>query len=140
MPLVSERIAGAVQRHGDVRRFRRLKLYSGEKTMDTIGSFKLTNNGGFVCAGKVQYIDPNGFPKRSDRWHYINVTESETMNPSEKGVPSGSLIEMYIDIVAGNDRTGGTYFIYDPSSNRRAEYSITGTTLNSHVHFDGIRS
>jgi hypothetical protein len=108
--------------------------------MQTIGGFKLRNNGGFVCAGKVQYIDPNGGTNHTDRWHWIALGQEEDMNPGEKGVPPGSFSQMYIDIEAGNDRTGGTYFIYDPTSPLYAEYDITGTTLNSDVHFDGIKS
>jgi hypothetical protein len=111
-----------------------------EKVMQTIGAFKLRNNGGFVCAGKVQYIDSNGGVQLSDRWSWIPLGQSEMMNPSEKSVANGSIIQMYIDIQAGNDRTGGTYFLYDSSSAQYAEYDITGTTLNSDVHFDGIKS
>ena len=111
--------------------------------MDAIGGFKLRNNGGFVCAGKVKYIDlEHGGEGVSDRWHYINLGQSEMMmgkDLPDKGVPAHCLIQMYIDIVAGNDRTGGTYFQFDPSSTVYAEYDITGTTFNSDVHFDGIK-
>ena len=40
----------------------------------------------------------------------IPLGQNETMQPGDKGVASGSLVQMYIDIVAGNDRTGGTHF------------------------------
>ena len=112
--------------------------------METIGGFKLRNNGGFVCAGRVKYLNlDDGSSGVSDRWHYINLGQSEMMmgkDLADKGVPAHALIQMYIDIVAGNDRTGGTYFVWDQSSNAYAEYDITGTTLNSDVHFDGIKS
>ena len=106
--------------------------------MQTIGSFNLANNGGFVCAGKVSFIDPNGGTGTSDRWAMIPLGQNETMKPADRGVPGGALVQTYIDIVAGNDRTGGTYFLYDPSSPLCANYSITGTTLNSAVHFGGV--
>ena len=106
--------------------------------MQTIGSFNLANNGGFVCAGKVMYIDPNGGTATSDRWGWIPIGQNENMNPSDQSVPDGSLVQMYIDIQAGNDRTGGTYFMYDSKSKACAKYDIRGTTYNSSVHFDGI--
>jgi len=106
--------------------------------MQTIGSFNLANNGGFVCAGKVMFIDGSGNSGVSGRWDMIPLGKNETMNPVDQGVANGSLVQMYIDIAGGNDRTGGTYFLYDSNSNKCANYSITGTTLNSNVSFGGI--
>lgn len=107
--------------------------------MQTIGSFQLINNGGFVCAGKVMYIDTdNGSQGTTSRWGNITNPNSETMYPKDQGVGSGWMVQMYIDIVAGNDRTGGTYFNYDPNSSACAIYRITGTTLNSNVNFEGV--
>jgi hypothetical protein len=107
--------------------------------MQSIGGFKLRNNGGFVCAGKVQYIDGDGNPKTSDRWHNIALGQDEMMWPKEKGVPDGSVMRMYIDITLGDDRTGTPYFLYDSKLTNYADYDITGTTLNSEVHFDGVK-
>jgi hypothetical protein len=107
--------------------------------MDVIGGFKLTNKGGFVCAGKVQYIDSGGYPKLTDRWHWIGQDSEVMVDLGQKGVPEGSIIQLYIEIRAGDNRTGGRYFRWDPSSRSIAEYRITGTTLNSAVHFEGIR-
>ena len=108
--------------------------------MQTIGAFKLRNNGGFVCAGKIQYIDGNGQVQVTGPYHSIAIGQGEMMNPADKGIPSGTLIQMYIDIHLGNDRTGGTYFLYESSSAQYAEYDITGTTFDSSVHFDGIKT
>jgi hypothetical protein len=108
--------------------------------MESIGGFKLRNNGGFVCAGKVQYIDGNGNTHTSDRWGFIPIGQSEKMNPADKKVPDGAVMRMYIDIEAGDDRTGAPYFLYDSKLTNYAEYDITGTTLNSDVHFDGIKN
>lgn len=111
--------------------------------MDTIGGFRLSNEGGFVCAGRVKYLDlDTGGEGVSDRWHYINLGQSEMMMGKElleKGVPANSLIQMYIDIVAGNDRTGGMWFHWDISSRAYGDYRVSGTTLNSGVHFEGIK-
>ena len=108
--------------------------------MLTIGGFKLRNNGGFVCAGKVQYIDGNGDVHEFGEYHSIAIGKGETLNPADKGIVSGALIQIYIDVKAGDHRTGGKYFLYDSSSTQYAEYDITGSTHKSHVHFDGIKT
>jgi hypothetical protein len=113
--------------------------FYGAYKMEKIGGFKLTNRGGFVCAGQVQYMNNEGYVTRTDRWRWLNLGESEMMTDlGRRGVPDSNPIQMYIAIRAGNDRTGGRYFQFDPSSRAYAEYRITGTTLNSAVHFDGI--
>lgn len=107
--------------------------------MQTIGSFQLINNGGFVCAGKVMFIDTdNGTNGTTDRWDWITNPNSETMYPKDKDIKQNWFIQMYIDIMAGSDRTGGQFFLYDPNSKACAIYRITGTTLNSSVHFEGV--
>lgn len=108
--------------------------------MDRISAFKLKNEGGFVCAGEIQYIDPSdGSTQRTTQWSPLNITEDEMMNPADRQLSSGTLVQMYIRIIWGDDRTGGTYFIYDPSSPKYADYWIDGTTLNSSVHYEGLK-
>jgi hypothetical protein len=103
-----------------------------------ISGFHLNNNGGFVCAGKIQYVDNGGGTGVSDRYPLITLGQGEGMDPKNVGVQDGYLIDMYIYIEAGNDRTGGNYFEYDSTANLIATYSISGTTLNSTVTFEGI--
>ena len=104
----------------------------------SIGAFHLANDGGFVCAGKCQFIDNDGGTGVSDRWSMIPLGQSETMNPADRDMQDGYMLQMYVDIEAGNDRTGGAYFLFDPTSKLTAKYRITGTTLNSTMHFDGV--
>ena len=106
--------------------------------MQAIGCFVLANNGGFVCQGKVQYIDNDGNMNLTDGYGNMPIGQRETMNPGDKGVPDGAPMRMYIDIVAGDDRTGSPWWLFSASSNQCANYDITGTTLNSSVHFNGI--
>jgi hypothetical protein len=91
----------------------------------------------------MQYIDlaGSGGTSVSDRWGFIPLGQEEMMmDPGDKGVPAGAAIMMYIDIEAGDDRTGGQYFLWDPNSTSYAEYDITGTTLDSSVHFDRTKT
>ena len=52
---------------------------------------------------------------------------------------AGTTVRLAIGITAGNDRTGGQYFEYQPTAPGQAHYEITGTTLNSDVHFQGVQ-
>jgi hypothetical protein len=108
--------------------------------MQTIGAFKLRNNGGFVCAPAAKYIDADGNFQQSSNGGNIALGQGEMFSPGDHGVPDGCVMQMYIWIEAGSDRTGQPFFVYDSSSNMYAEYDITGTTLQSDVHFDGVKS
>jgi len=108
--------------------------------MQTIGALKLRNNGGFVCAPAANWIDGDGNIQKTDNGGHIALGQGEMFNPGDHGVTNQSPVELYIWIEAGNDRTGGTYFMYDSSSSEYAEYDITGTTLDSDVHFDGVKA
>jgi len=111
---------------------------SAQNGPQKIGGFILRNNGAFVCSGKVMYMEQDGSSGTTDGFGNIMAGQQETMRPSDKGIAQGTLIQLYIDIMAGSDRTGGTYYRYGPGSNNFAQYSITGTTLFSDVHFEGI--
>ena len=56
------------------------------------------------------------------------------------GVPDACPMMLYFDVVLGEDRTAGIYYLGDTSSNLYAEYDITGTTYNRDVHFDGVKT
>ncbi len=108
--------------------------------MQKIGAFKLRNNGGFVCAPAANWIDDNGNTQRTGTGSSIPLGQETMFNPGEYGVSDGTPVELYISITLGSDRTGGTYYTFGASSNQYAEYDITGTTLDSDVHFDGIKT
>jgi hypothetical protein len=48
-------------------------------------------------------------------------------------------MRIYIEIQSGDDRAGAPYFIYDARLANYAAYDITGTALDSDVHFDGVK-
>ncbi|WP_237479737.1 hypothetical protein [Lichenibacterium dinghuense] len=108
--------------------------------MQKIKQFRMRNNGGFVCAGQIQYIDQNGNVQMTETAGNIPIGQGEWVDPGSLGVPDGSPIMLCFNIVLGSNRTAGQYYMSDTSSNQYAEYDITGTTLNSHVHFDGVKS
>lgn len=108
--------------------------------MQSINSFYLFNNGGFVCHTGCDYIDMNsGGTDSGSSGGNISLGNGEAYNPGDHGVAAGSLVQLTIGIDLGNSRTGGAYFTYDPSAPGQAHYEITGTTLNSDVKFQGIQ-
>jgi hypothetical protein len=108
--------------------------------MESIGGFKLTNEGAIVGAASwVEYIDGDGETKLSERWYWNGGEPLVMTNLGSKGVPAGARIQVCIEIQAGDDLAAGHYFQWDSSSPACAEYTITGTTLNAALHFDGIK-
>jgi len=106
--------------------------------MQPVRGFVLKNQGGFVCAGKITYIDDDGNEETTDDFGKEPLGQSETMVATSKGVSDGDIMKLYIWIEAGNDRTGTPYFLCDNSSANYAHYTISGTTLNSNVKLDGV--
>lgn len=104
----------------------------------SVAGFYLDNEGGFVCAPAAMYIDDDGGTGTSENGGRLSLGMSEYFYPNQHGVQDDALIQMYIWIDSGNDRTGGTYFQYDPTATVYARYEITGTTMNSTVHFQGV--
>ena len=108
--------------------------------MQKIKQFRMRNNGGFVCSGKIQYIDNDGNVQLSEGAPRIPIGQGEWVDPAVLGVPDACPMMLYFDVVLGEDRTAGIYYLGDTSSNLYAEYDITGTTYNSDVHFDGVKT
>jgi len=46
------------------------------------------------------------------------------------GVPTGALVKIHVEVVAGKDRTGSGLFQYECWESLYAEYTIQGTTWN----------
>jgi len=107
--------------------------------MRSVSAFYLANNGGFVCFPRIQYIDQNGNKQLTpDTGQRLDINQNSTITVAQYNIPAGCFGQIYIDIIWGDDRTGGTYFLLDQSANATAMYNITGTTLDSSVHFNGV--
>lgn len=108
--------------------------------MQKINSFYLFNNGGFVCHPGCNFIGDDGGTDTGSAGGNISLGTGVAYNFKDHDIADGSLVELTIGIDAGNDRTGGQYFIYDSSAPGQAHYEITGTTLNSTVNFQGVQT
>lgn len=106
--------------------------------MQNVRGFVLKNQGGFVCDGRIFYIDNDGNEQLTDDYGREAIGHKETMDAAAKQVPEDTVMRLYITIVAGDDRTGAPYFLCDYSSPNYAHYTVSGTTLNSHVKLDGV--
>jgi hypothetical protein len=103
--------------------------------MDKVGKVSLNNKGAFVAHMKFKYIDDSGLTKTSSTSSKdILVTQTETVDPGDLGVPNGSIFHLIAVVVAGKDNEADNNFIYNNGS-PTAQYSITGTTLNNTLHY-----
>jgi hypothetical protein len=101
--------------------------------MQPIGKFSLRNQGGFVCKLQFVYWDQNGNRHHVDGTGSFPIGQSETADPGQYGVPNGSAISLYADVVWGNDNTASQMFTYQSGNATKADYVITGTTLDNQL-------
>ena len=110
-----------------------------EKTVQTIDQMSLYNGGLFVARIKFNWFDPNtGELWVSDPGPNITLWFTGKLPPGSVGVPSGSAVIMHVDVVAGLDNNAQQAFLYRSDASQTAKYSISGTTSNNALHFDGI--
>lgn len=106
--------------------------------MQSIGNFSLTNNAGEVVKLQFVYWDAKGNKHHEDGTDGFPINQSRSRTPGESGVPAGSTVSLYCFVVWGIDVTADQQFIYDPNSTSTASYSVTGTTLDSHLTLLGV--
>jgi|TARA_B110000908_G_C10158680_1_gene404894 uncharacterized protein YjlB len=98
-----------------------------------VKSFKLTNQGGFVCDIHCIYFDDSGRQKGDIPNHKnFPLGQSRTMDLKAK-IPTleeGQIVKMKAWVQWGSDNVYPTMFQYDPSGDE-LEFSISGTTLNN---------
>lgn len=105
----------------------------------TIGYLRLKNQGGFVA--KMDFKsgpDAGSLGRKSGSRKDITLGRSETQDPGNYGVQDGEVCTVYADVVAGSDKVGETYFIYRKGSKQRANFNISGTTLDNELGYTGI--
>ena len=104
-----------------------------------IGKLRLKNQGGFVV--KMDFLfgsNPDKLTRLEGSRKDITLGFSETMDPGEYNVHSGDYCTVYADVVAGKDNKGKTIFIYQPGNKKQANFTISGTTLDNELGFNGI--
>ncbi len=108
--------------------------------MTNVGSFSLHNGGGFVVRISFKYIDDNGQTQRSETGDAILLGQTQTVNPTNLGVPDGVTLWLYADVQAGYDNQAVQGFAFQNGNSSVAQYTITGTTLNNTLGLIGVVS
>lgn len=106
--------------------------------MEEVGSFRLRNDGWFVARLEFVYINEAGNRVRVGGSGDITLGRSATVDPGLHGVPDGARVTLYAVVVSGNDRESDIVFIYRRGLLRTADFTISGTTLNSQLRYNGI--
>ncbi|WP_196890305.1 hypothetical protein [Aureivirga sp. CE67] len=103
-----------------------------------VKSFKLKNQGGFVCDIHCIYFDDDGNQKGDIPNHEnFSLGKTRTMDIKDK-IPSletGSIVKMKAWVQWGNDNTYPSMFVYDPDGDELS-FSISGTTLDNSMGLD----
>jgi hypothetical protein len=97
-------------------------------TMARIGKFILDQAAWVVARGSTTCIDDYGEKTRASSGGDILIGQTRDVKPGDLGVPDGSIINLYVVVVAGIDNEAQQSFIFDKSSTTAANYKLTGTT------------
>ncbi|KOP39404.1 hypothetical protein SAMN05444671_3716 [Flavobacterium sp. CF108] len=108
--------------------------------IQTVGKFKLNQQGGYVCRTEFVYLDSNGQLQSSSQTGNELLGQSYTTDPGSLGVPDGSTLWMKIWVMAGHDNQAQQAFIYQSGNSAVADYTCSGTTLSNHLALDGVSS
>lgn len=107
------------------------------KTADNhivVGNLQLKNQGGFVVKMDFVYLDDNMDKKRvSGSEKNIALGQSEKCDPGNYKVPDGAIVTVHVDVVAGKDKVGTSWFQYQKGNPHTANFVISGTTLDNEL-------
>ena len=106
--------------------------------LQKVGKLCLRNQGGFVVKLDFEHYDKNHNQVRvHGSGRDIVVGLAQTSDPGKYGIQNGEEVTIYADVAAGRDNTGTTWFIYEKGSLTTAKFTISGTTFNNRLYFDG---
>ncbi len=109
--------------------------------MGIIGTFTLTNKGGFFCNGGASISIGNGKWKDYGYTDSLSDGDTQTYDLSQYGVPDGSVVYLYVNVKAGyNKRASKECFTFQIGNVMTAEYKIYGVTANPNLTYNGLAS
>lgn len=109
--------------------------------MQKIGKFDLKNKGGFVVRLEFEYYNES-----SSKWIRTGGTGDITLgfskqaSPGDHGVPDGSMVRLHANVIWGTDRVSNEMFLYEKGNGSVVCYAISGTTLNNHLDYLGVKA
>lgn len=111
--------------------------------MERIRYFRLHNNGAFVARMRIICIsmdDGHEYEIEQEGYHDICVGAERTFdlqNDAKGNIKPNDLVKLEVVVVLGKNNTAREMFMYDPSSSKMADYTISGTTLINTLTFNG---
>ena len=103
--------------------------------LNSISAFHLENDWGwFVNEIHTQY---EGQTYEDDNNILINSSGTSSLKDH---IPDYAVINIKVYVMAGEDNYGSEKFIFDPNSNVRACYKISGTTFDNELTFEGLET
>jgi len=106
--------------------------------MNSVGKFKLKDQGGFNVKLQFVYYDENGNKVHVDGTGSYPLGQSKTADPGDYGVPDGSPVALYAFVVWGTDNEANQLFTYKSGSSVEAKYTISGTTLDNELGLNSV--
>ena len=104
-----------------------------------IGGFMLGNNGLFVARLTCEYSTDGGVTWQRSGYYSSDITMGRMQTvPLLLLAPYNALVRIYVVVVWGRDHSGTEVFQCVKGNGDYAVYSITGTTLNNELHYNGI--
>jgi hypothetical protein len=97
-------------------------------TMAKIGKFTLDQEAWVVARGSATSIDDYGEKTRANSGSDILLGQKRDVKPGDLGIADGSIVNLYVVVVAGVDNEAPQSFVFDTSSATAANYKLTGTT------------
>lgn len=106
--------------------------------MQQVGNFSLKDNGGFDVKLQFVYVDTKGDKHHVDGTGSYPLGQTKTADPGDYGVPDGAPVALYAFVVWGHDNTATQFFTYSKGDTTTANYTISGTTLDNSLGFEGL--
>lgn len=107
-------------------------------SLQTIGSFRLLNEGGFIAKMSFNYIDDDGRNKATLQTGDIFPGQTKAARLADFGVPDGALVYLQVDVVWDGQNKADDAFAHDKDSDGIACYAIAGTTASNTLSLIGL--
>ena len=107
-------------------------------SLQTIGFFRLLNEGGFIAKMRFNYIDDDGRNKGTLQTGDIFPGQTTTAKLADFGVPDGALVYLQVDVVWDGQSKADAPFAHDRESDGIACYAIAGTTASNMLSLTGL--
>lgn len=108
--------------------------------MPAVGRLKLHNTGAFTARLGARWVEPDGREGHAESGTETDEGQTHSIDPGDYGCPVGASVWAYVDVVWGRDKQGSAKdgFVYARGDEHAGLYHSYGTTLDSHLRFDGV--